>query len=98
MVTGHFSEKLLFEGHFSGHTGSNDTGFEFLSCEGTEKKGGHTHRRNKDDIYIYVYIDVCVFVWPTIDSVLGGHTDMRPVSLEPVWQGGEHRIKKFSKK
>jgi hypothetical protein len=34
LSTGHFSGKLFFEGHFSGHTGSNDTGLEFLSCEG----------------------------------------------------------------
>ncbi len=26
-----------------------------------------------------------MFVWPAIDSAPGGHTDMRPVSLEPVW-------------
>ena len=26
-----------------------------------------------------------MFVWQAIDSAPGGHTDMRPVSLEPVW-------------
>jgi hypothetical protein len=36
--------------------------------------------------------------WPFIDSAPGHHTNMRLVSLEPVWQGGGHRIKKFSKK
>jgi hypothetical protein len=36
----------------------NDTDFEFLLCEGTEKKGGHTHRRNKDNIYIDYKIHV----------------------------------------
>jgi hypothetical protein len=40
---------------------------------------------------------VCAFVWPLIDSAPGGHTDLRSVSLEPVGQGGGHRIKKFSK-
>ncbi len=39
-ATGHFSGKTYFEGHSSGH---NDTGLEFVSCLGAEKKGGHTH-------------------------------------------------------
>jgi hypothetical protein len=55
LSTGHFSGKLFFEGHFSGHTGSNDTGLEFLSCEGWEKGRSHTYRQNKDNIYIYIY-------------------------------------------
>jgi hypothetical protein len=41
---------------------------------------------------------LCVCVWPFIDSAPGHRTDMRLVSLEPVWQGGGHMIKKFSKK
>ncbi len=45
LATGHFSGKLFFEGHFSGNTGSNGTGLEFLSCRGSEKKGGQTHRQ-----------------------------------------------------
>ncbi len=32
-------------------------------------------------------------VWPFIDSAPGGHTDLRPVSVEPVWHGGGHRLK-----
>jgi hypothetical protein len=42
--TGYFSGKFFFEGHSSGHTGSNDTGLEFISCLRAEKKGGHTDR------------------------------------------------------
>ncbi len=46
LATGHFSGNFFFffffDGHFSGHTGSNDTGLESLSCRGAEKKGGHT--------------------------------------------------------
>ncbi len=42
LATGHFSGKLFFEGHFSGQTGSNETDLEFLLCEGTERKDGHT--------------------------------------------------------
>jgi hypothetical protein len=37
-------------------------------------------------------------VWPLIDSAPGGHTDLRSVSLEPVGQGGGHRIKNFFEK
>jgi len=33
----------IFEGHPLGHSDSNDTGLEFLSCQGAQKKGGHTH-------------------------------------------------------
>jgi hypothetical protein len=43
LATGHISGKLFFEGHSSGHTDSNDTGLEFLSRQGAEKKSGHTH-------------------------------------------------------
>jgi hypothetical protein len=44
-------------------------------------------------VKIYIIISLfclclCVFVWPAIDLAPGGHTDMRPVSLEPVWPGG----------
>ncbi len=52
MATGHFSANLFFEGHSSGHTGSNHTGLQFVSCLRAEKKGGHAHKRNKDNIYI----------------------------------------------
>ncbi len=56
LATGHLSGELFFEGHSSGHTESKDTGLEFLSCEGVEKRAvthshRHTHRRNKDNIY-----------------------------------------------
>jgi hypothetical protein len=57
LTTGHFSEKLLFEGHSSVHTGSNDTGLEFLSYRGAEKKGGQLHRqtdRRTDFGYYYI--------------------------------------------
>ncbi len=43
LATGLFSEELLFEGHSSSHTDSNDTGLEFLSRQGSEKKGSHTY-------------------------------------------------------
>jgi hypothetical protein len=49
--------KLFFEGHSSGHTGSNDTGLEFLSCRGAEKKGGQTHTHTQTD-FGYYYIDI----------------------------------------
>jgi hypothetical protein len=41
-----FGKKNFFERRSSGHTGYNDTGLEFLSCQGAEKKGGQTHRKN----------------------------------------------------
>ncbi len=42
LVTGHLLGNF-FDGHSSGHTGSNDTGLEFLSRRGAEKKGGHRY-------------------------------------------------------
>jgi hypothetical protein len=52
--------KIYFEGHSSGHTGSNDTGLEFLSCRGPEKKGGQTHTQtDRQADFGYYYIDVC---------------------------------------
>jgi len=36
LATGHFSGKKFFDGHSSGHTGSNDTGLKFVSCWGRE--------------------------------------------------------------
>jgi hypothetical protein len=34
---------------------------------------------------IYILISILyVCVWSAIDSLTGGHTDMRPLSLEPV--------------
>ncbi len=33
---------------------------------------------------VYYSKSVCLFVWPAIDSAPGGHTDMRPLSLEPL--------------
>jgi hypothetical protein len=48
-----FLTKLFFARHFSGHTGSNDTGLEFVSCRGAEKKGGQTNR--------FIYIDLHKF-------------------------------------
>ncbi len=56
LATGHFSGKICFEGHSSGHIGSNDTGLEFVSCLGAEKKGAQTDRHT--DFEYYVYIDV----------------------------------------
>jgi hypothetical protein len=47
LATGHFLRELFFDGHSSGHAGSNDTGLEFLSCEGAEKKGGQTHTQTE---------------------------------------------------
>ncbi len=41
---------------------------------------------------------MCVIVLPFRDSSTGHHTDMRPVSLEPVGHGGGHRIKKIFEK
>jgi hypothetical protein len=37
----------------------------------------------------------CLCVWPIIDSAPGGHTDLRPMSLEPVWPGGVQPGKNF---
>ncbi len=37
-------------------------------------------------------------MWPFIDSAPEHHTDLRPVSLEPVWHGGRQRLKKFFEK
>jgi hypothetical protein len=61
LTTGHFSGKLFIEGHFSGHTGSNDNGLEFLSCEGAEKKGGHTHTDGQRIIYRVFHIKLEMF-------------------------------------
>ncbi len=41
---------------------------------------------------------MCVCIWPAIDSVPGGHTDMRPVSLEPVEPEGVQCEKNFPEK
>ncbi len=35
-------------------------------------------------------------VWPAMDSASGDHTDMRPVSVEPVELGAVQSEKKFS--
>jgi hypothetical protein len=43
-ATRHFSGKIFFDGHSFGHTGSNDTGLEFVSCLGAEEMVGHTQR------------------------------------------------------
>ncbi len=40
----------------------------------------------------------CVCVWPAIDSVPGGHSVMRPASIEPVGLEGVQRGKNFPKK
>jgi hypothetical protein len=44
-------------------------------------------------IYIYNTQNLSFGVWPFIDSTPGGHTDLRPVSSEPVWPKGVHRKK-----
>ncbi len=36
-------------------------------------------------------------MWPFIGSTPGGHTDLRPISSEPVWPKGVQQ-KKFAKK
>jgi len=43
LATGHFPEKIFFDGHSSGHTRSNEISLEFLSCSGAEQMGGLTH-------------------------------------------------------
>jgi hypothetical protein len=48
--------------------------------------------------YNIVILCVCVCVWQAIDSVPGGHTDIRPVSLEPVGPEGVQREKIFPEK
>jgi hypothetical protein len=47
LATGQLLGKLFFERHSSDHTGSNNTGLEFLLCEGAEKKGGHTQTQTE---------------------------------------------------
>jgi hypothetical protein len=37
-------------------------------------------------------------VWPAIDSAPGGHRDLSPVSLDPVWPEGVPLRKNFHKK
>jgi hypothetical protein len=37
-------------------------------------------------------------VWHFIDSAPGHNTDLKPVSSEPVWHGGGHRVKNFCEK
>jgi hypothetical protein len=55
LATGHLSGKLFFAGHSSGHTDSNDTGLEYLSCQRLIKRAvTHTNRIRK--IYT-VYTD-----------------------------------------
>ncbi len=51
-ATEYFSEKIFFNGHSSGHTGSYDTCLKLISCRGAEKKGGHTHRQILSILYI----------------------------------------------
>ncbi len=48
----------------------------------------------------HLYITLILCVWLFIDSAPGGHTDLRPVLLEPVWPGGvqpgKNSIQKWS--
>jgi hypothetical protein len=37
-------------------------------------------------------------MWPFVDSALEHHTDLRPVSIEPVGHWGGHRLKSFFEK
>jgi hypothetical protein len=47
-----FFDKIIFWGHFSSHTGSNDIGLEFVLCRGPRKTGvRQTH------ILSIIYID-----------------------------------------
>jgi hypothetical protein len=48
---GHFLAKVFFEGHSSGHTGSNDTGLKFVWCLGADKKGGQTDKQTDFQYY-----------------------------------------------
>ncbi len=46
-----------------------------------------------------LYYNILILcVWSFIDSAPGHDIDLRPVSLEPVWHGGGHRLKIFSEK
>jgi hypothetical protein len=48
---------------------------------------------------IYIIISLfCMCVWPAIDSAPGGHRDLSPVSLDPVWPEGVPLRKNFHKK
>ncbi len=48
-ATGNFLRKIFPNGTPSGLTGSNDTGFKFLSCLGADSIVGHTHTRTELD-------------------------------------------------
>jgi len=50
--------------------------------------------KNWTQIYIIISLFVCVCL-TGYRLGPGGHTDMRPVSLEPVWPGGVHQGKFF---
>ncbi len=67
-ATVHFSAKFFVLGHFSGHTGSNDTSLKFVSCRGAEKRAvretdrqtdthTHTHTHTHTQILSFIYID-----------------------------------------
>jgi hypothetical protein len=52
----------------------------------------------KESVNKNLYYNILILsVRPAIDSAPGHHTDLRPVSLEPVWPE-EVRRKKFSRK
>ncbi len=53
-VTSYFLGKKFFGGHSSGHTASNDTGLDFVSCLGAEKKGGQTDKHTQILSIIYI--------------------------------------------
>ncbi len=57
-------------------------------------------KKNVPNLLFYniLILCVCVCVWPAIDSAPGHHTDMRPVSLEPVWPEGVSSEKIFLEK
>ncbi len=86
-----FWENYFFKRHSSGHTDSNDTGLEFLSCQEAEKKGGQTYRQTD---FGYYYIDLCSgryfreFKLSSLESKL---------SIETRESRRESRLSKFSK-
>ncbi len=53
---------------------------------------------SSSNLYIIISKYVCLFVCTAIDSAPGSATDLRPVSLEPVWPEGVQREKFFHEK
>ncbi len=66
-------------------------------CTSTLLENEFQLQNNKYCIIYMIYNTLILCIWPAIASAPGGHTNLRPVSLEPVWPEGCHQGKNFLK-